>query len=63
MNTNTHRKTHTHRQMTHSKNYMPLVAVGELHVHVVTAHEGFAVEGCVHVGGVRDGLAQHDHTG
>lgn len=41
----------------------PLVAVGELHVHAVSAEEGPAVHGRVDVGWVRDGFAHQDGTG
>lgn len=40
--------------------HAPVVAVGELHVHAVTAQEGPAVERRLDVGRVRDGLA-HEH--
>lgn len=42
---------------------LPVVAVGELHVHAVTAQEGLAVQGRVDVGGVGDGLTHHQQAG
>lgn len=42
---------------------LPLITVGELHVHAVSAEEGLAVKWCVNVGGVRDRFTEHDHTG
>lgn len=42
---------------------LPLVAVGELHVHAVSAEEGLAVEGRVDVGRVLDGFAHQDSAG
>lgn len=42
---------------------LPLVAVGELHVHAVSAEEGSAVHWRVNVGRVRDGFTHQDSTG
>lgn len=41
----------------------PLVAVGELHVHAVSAQEGLAVHRRVDVGRVWDGFAHQDSAG
>lgn len=59
-------QTHTD---THKHNYclpprpLPVIAVGELHVHTVAAQEGLAVQGDVHVGWVLDGLTHDDEAG
>lgn len=42
---------------------LPLVTVGELHVHAVSAEEGSAVHWCVDVGWVWDGFTHQDSTG
>lgn len=42
---------------------VPLVAVGELHVHAVSADEGPAVHGRVDAGRVWDGFAHEDGAG
>lgn len=42
---------------------LPLVAVGELHVHAVPAEEGPGVHRRVDVGRVRDGLTHQDSAG
>lgn len=42
---------------------LPLVTVGELHVHAVSAEEGSAVHWRVDVGWVRDGFTHQDSTG
>lgn len=42
---------------------LPLVTVGELHVHAVSAQEGLAVHRRVDVGRVRDGFAHQDSAG
>lgn len=42
---------------------LPLVAVGELHVHAVFAQEGLAVHRRVDVGRVGDGFAHQDSAG
>lgn len=42
---------------------LPLIAVGELHVHAVSAEEGPAAHRRVDVGWVRDGLAHQHSTG
>lgn len=42
---------------------LPLVAVGELHVHAVSADEGPAVHGRFDAGRVRDGFAHEDGAG
>ena len=42
---------------------LPVVAVGELHVHAVAAQEGLAVQRDVHVGRVLDGFAHDDEAG
>lgn len=54
-------KTHS-AHSTHSR-ALPVVAVGELHVHAVAAQEGLAVQGDVHVGRVLDGFAHDDEAG
>lgn len=41
----------------------PLITIGELHVHAVSAEERLAVKGCIDVGGMRDRFTKHDHTG
>lgn len=42
---------------------LPLVTVGELHVHAVSAEEGSAVHWRVDVGWVWDGFTHQDSTG
>lgn len=42
---------------------VPLIAVGELHVHAVPAKEGPGVHRRVDVGRVRDGLTHQDSAG
>lgn len=42
---------------------VPLVTVGELHVHTVSAEEGPAVHWRIDVGWVRDGFTHQDSTG
>lgn len=42
---------------------LPLITVGELHVHTVAAQEGLAVQRDLHVGWVLDGFTHHDEAG
>lgn len=42
---------------------LPLITVGELHIHAVSAQEGFAVQRRVDVGRVWDGVAHQDSAG
>lgn len=42
---------------------LPLVTVGELHVHAVSAEEGPVVHRCVDVGWVWDGFTHQDSAG
>ena len=42
---------------------IPLITVGELHVHAVSAQEGLAVQRRVDVGRVWDGFTHQDSTG
>lgn len=42
---------------------LPVITVGELHVHAVAAQEGLAVKGDVHVGRVLDRLTHDDEAG
>lgn len=42
---------------------LPLIAVGELHVHAVPAKKGPGVHRRVNVGRVRDGLTHQDSAG
>jgi hypothetical protein len=49
--------------MLHTLEPLPVVAVGELHVHAVTAQQGLAVQGDVHVRWVLDWLTHDDEAG
>lgn len=42
---------------------LPVVTVGEFHVHTVAAQEGLAVQRDLHVGRVLDGLTHDDEAG
>lgn len=41
---------------------LPALAVCEAQVHAVAGQEGVGVQGKLHAGGVRDGLAKQDHN-
>lgn len=43
--------------------FVPVITVSKLHVHAVATQKGLAVERCVDVWWMGDGLAHHDHTG
>lgn len=43
--------------------WLPVITVGEFHVHIVSAEEGHPVEGDLYVGGVWDGFPDQQQIG
>lgn len=43
--------------------WLPVITVGEFHVHIVSAEEGHPVEGDLNVGGVGDGFPDQQQIG